>query len=411
MSERNGNGSGPTRRCEVLIAGAGPAGLATALYLLRRRPDLAGKIIALERARHPRPKVCAGGLIPKTLAALDELGLDLDVPAAVVRRGIAVTEAGRVDLPGDDVLCKVIRRDQFDASLARAAVDAGVEIVEECRLLHVAVDAGEARVRAERGEFCAPIMVGADGSGSRVREQLFGARRGSLGRALMLDLPANGDAVEFAQAAYRFDFTCVARGVAGYSWSFPCLVDGRPHLNVGIYEQFTSEQRTNRALLAALAEAFPDLAIDPGAGAHYKAFPIRWYDPADRFVAGPVLLVGDAAGIDPLMGEGISFAFEHGKLAAAAIDARLRGDLKALADYDQRLHQGSIARKLRRLHFAARRFYGPHHRWYFRLASLSRATQRIGIDWYNGTHGLDQLSTLALAGKWVRAVLSGRAIS
>src|SRR5579875_41158 len=119
MSERNGNGSGPTRRCEVLIAGAGPAGLATALYLLRRRPDLAGKIIALERARHPRPKVCAGGLIPKTLAALDELGLDLDVPAAVVRRGIAVTEAGRVDLPGDDVLCKVIRRDQFDASLAR----------------------------------------------------------------------------------------------------------------------------------------------------------------------------------------------------------------------------------------------------------------------------------------------------
>ena len=48
------------RSCRVLIAGAGPAGLATALYLLRRRPELAGEVIALERA-HPRPKVCAGG--------------------------------------------------------------------------------------------------------------------------------------------------------------------------------------------------------------------------------------------------------------------------------------------------------------------------------------------------------------
>jgi flavin-dependent dehydrogenase len=398
------------RRCEVLIAGAGPAGLATALHLLRRRPDLAGKVIALERARHPRAKVCAGGLIPKTLAALDELGLELSVPAAVVRRGIAVSEAGRVDLPGDDVLCKVIRRDQFDASLARAAMGAGLEIVEDCRVLEVNAGTDEVRAVTERGEVCASLMVGADGSGSRVREQLFAAR-GSIGRALMLDLPADSDAVEFAEAAYRFDFTCVTRGIAGYAWSFPCIIEGRPHLNIGIYDQFAGGQRTNRDLLTALAAAFPELEVDPGARARYKAFPIRWYDPTDRFVAGPVLLAGDAAGIDPLMGEGISFAFEHGKLAAAAIDAYLTGDLQALAEYDRRLHRGSIARKLRRLRFAARRFYGPHHRWYFRLAGLSRTTQRIGIDWYNGVRGLDELPTLALAGKWARAVLSGRVVS
>ena len=400
------------RRCEVLIAGAGPAGLATALHLLRRRPDLAGRIIALERARHPRTKVCAGGLIPKTLAALDDLGLELSVPAVLVRRGIAVTEAGRVDLPGGDVLCAVIRRDQFDAWLARAAVSAGLEIVEDCRVLEVKAGAGEARVRAERGEFSAPLLVGADGSGSRVREQLFGPARGSIGRALMLDLPADGDAVEFAGAAYRFDFTCVGLGIAGYSWSFPCIIEGRPHLNVGIYDQLpASGQRTNRALLAALAAAFPELEIDPGAHSRYKAFPIRWYDPADRFVTGPVMLVGDAAGVDPLMGEGISFAFEHGKLAAAAVDAHLSGDSQAVAAYDQRLHRGSIARKLRRLRFAARRFYGPHHRWYFRLAGLSRATQRIGIDWYNGVNGLDEIPTLALARNWARAVLTGRGVS
>lgn len=398
------------RRCEVLIAGAGPAGLATALHLLRRRPDLAGRIIALERARHPRTKVCAGGLIPKTLAALDELGVELSVPAALVRRGIAVTATGRVDLPGGDVLCTVVRRDQFDASLARAAVSAGLEIVEDCRVLEVNAGAGEARVRAERGEFSAPLLVGADGSGSRVREQIFGAARGSIGRALMLDIEVHLGAIEFSAAAYRFDFTCVGLGIAGYSWSFPCLIEGRPHLNVGIYEQFHG-RHSNRDLLAALAAAFPELEIDPGGSTRYKAFPIRWYDPADRFAAGPVMLVGDAAGVDPLMGEGISFAFEHGKLAAAAIDAHLTGDSQAVADYDLRLHRASVARKLRRLRFAARRFYGPHHRWYFRLAGLSRATQRIGIDWYNGVNGLDEIPTLALARKWAGAVLTGRGVS
>jgi len=37
------------------------------------------------------------------------------------------------------------------------------------------------------------------------------------------------------------------------------------------------------------------------------------------------LLVGDAAGVDPLMGEGISFAFEYGRRAASAASAEPTG--------------------------------------------------------------------------------------
>src|SRR5260370_15311241 len=95
--------------CRILIAGAGPAGLATALYLLRRRPELAGQVVALERARHPRPKVCAGGLIPKTLLALAELGLSLDVPAVNVPPGLARTEGGAVDYRDARGPCTIVR--------------------------------------------------------------------------------------------------------------------------------------------------------------------------------------------------------------------------------------------------------------------------------------------------------------
>ena len=57
--------------------------------------------------------------------------------------------------------------------------------------------------------------------------------------------------------------------------------------------------------------------------------------------------------------------------------------------------------------FAARRFYGPRHRLYFRLAALSRSAQQIGIDWYNGADHLDEAPLPSLLAKWARAVLLG----
>src|SRR5208282_4669928 len=230
---------GSSRKCDVLIAGAGPAGLATALFLVKNRPSLAGRIVAIEKSAHPRFKVCAGGLIPKTMLALEELGIALDVPAVEVLRGEASTPVGGVDLSRNgDVIATVIRRDLFDAMLARAASEAGVEIVQRDRVLDVTQDAGGVRVSTEGGLFEAQILVGADGSGSRVRRAVFGARKETIGRALMTDIAVDPERTpEFIERRYRFDFRCVSAGINGYSWSFPCLIGGGPHLNVGIYDQ------------------------------------------------------------------------------------------------------------------------------------------------------------------------------
>ncbi len=404
------------RKCEVLIVGAGPAGMATALFLLRLRPELAGKVVALEKARHPRVKVCAGGLIPKTIAAMKELGLELEVPAVEVRAGRARTMVGEVHYPAGEALCTVVRRDQFDARLARAAREAGLELVEDCRVLEVEPGPERVVVRTERGAFEAAVVVGADGSGSRVGAAVFGRRKDSIGRALMADVavdPARTE--EFSARLYRFDFRCVAAGIKGYAWSFPCLIGGRPYLNVGIYDQCPRETsrpgQAKASLLDELRAAFPELPLEElgRRPSSFKCFPIRWYRRDARFTAaaGRVILAGDAAGVDPLMGEGISCAFEHGKLAAEAAVRFLAGAGDALNHYERTLHRGPLGRKLAKLNFAARHFYGPRHRWFFRLAGLSRQAQWLGVDWYNGVRNLDQMPVPVLLAKWAGAVLLG----
>src|SRR5438477_88838 len=77
--------------------GAGPGGAATALALAATAPALAARTLLLDKARHPRDKTCAGGVIPKALRLLDELGVGFDVPHVRV-------DAATVAVPGGNVV-------------------------------------------------------------------------------------------------------------------------------------------------------------------------------------------------------------------------------------------------------------------------------------------------------------------
>ena len=65
----------------MIIVGAGPAGISTALHLAQIAPEMVQRTLILEKAHHPRPKLCGGGLLPDAEVILNSLGLDSsDVP-------------------------------------------------------------------------------------------------------------------------------------------------------------------------------------------------------------------------------------------------------------------------------------------------------------------------------------------
>ena len=369
---------------DVLIVGAGPAGSVLALQLARIAPDLAARTLVVEKSRHPRHKVCAGGLIPHTLECLRELDIELSVPHARVHRATARVPGAELHYQSRD-LCAVVRRNEFDALLANHARDRGVRIREDEKVLEIRRDGAELCVLTERGEIRPRVLVGADGSGSIVRRQLFAAGRNTLGRAVMCDLRAAEIGGVDAER-YVFDFRAVPRGLRGYVWEFPCWIGGELFLNVGAY----ALDRGERLSLPALTqERANQLGV---ASARLEAFPIRWYDPADAVGAPGVMLVGDAAGCDPLMGEGISYAFEFARLAAREIaDGFASGDF-AFARYSQAVAASWFGRKLRRLRTIARLFYGRGSYLGFALASRSRRLQGAGIRWYNGVGDWDRIS-------------------
>ncbi len=57
---------------DVIVVGAGPGGSSVARYLAQEGFD----VIALEKSRFPREKVCGDGLTPRAVRELQLIGLD-----------------------------------------------------------------------------------------------------------------------------------------------------------------------------------------------------------------------------------------------------------------------------------------------------------------------------------------------
>lgn len=345
---------------DVIIVGAGPAGISTALHLANLAPELVSRTLILEKAHHPRPKLCGGGILPDAEVVLRHLGLDItEVPHVDVDWAHFDFDGQGMKMRGEKkglFAFRVIRRHEFDAWLASKARERGFLIHENTTVKSIAATETGVVVATDQSEYHAAVVVGADGSNSVVRRAIVPHEDLHVARLLEIVTEPKPQKSFHKQSDSYFDFVVVPQGIQGYVWDFPAVEKGKPVRVRGVYDSNVLSFKTDVPLRLALDEEFGRHGLHLS---DYKleGHPLRWFDAKSVFSAPRILLVGDAAGADALFGEGISLALGYGGLAAHAIqDAFTRKDY-SFHDYRRAILRSELGKSLQRRTWWARFFY------------------------------------------------------
>ncbi len=335
----------PEPAADVLIAGAGPAGSATAALLARA----GARVTLVDRAAFPRDKACSEYMSPEAVRILDRLGVlgAVEAAGAAPLVGTAVTAACGARLHGEFARAGYrpfrptglsIARRVLDSELLAAARAAGAEVLERTAVEELVYERGAiggAVLRdgaGRRRALRARLTVGADGLRSLVARRLGGYRQGRPRRVAFVahleGVEGMGSSAEmYVGTAGYIGLNPLGAGLTNVALVVPAAraaaargrAEGFFLEGLGIFPEV--RRRVERARVARRV-----LATGPFAA---------W---SGRIVADGAALVGDAADFfDPFTGEGIYSALRGAELlsqtALAALDRSGMVSARRLAPY------------------------------------------------------------------------------
>lgn len=351
---------------DVLVVGAGPAGSLAAWQLARA----GARVLMVDRAAFPRPKLCGDTLNPGAVRLLDSLGLNGGpIAAAPELSGMLITGPGtRIAARyGDGASGRAVERTVLDHWLLEQAIAAGVKF--------------------ESGVNVRAANVDATGTRRRVRGVTLITREGSTVRLpALMTIAADGRAATVARslglartppAPRRWAFGGYVRGIAGTTDVGEMHIRGRAYVGIAplsgdvanvcvvadragaagrAEDVFWARLRSDRELAPRFADATLVSKVTP-------------VGPLALTVDAPgldgLLLAGDAAGfIDPMTGDGLHLAMRGALLAAD----------EALAALERGTPDGSVAR----LAQARQRVLGPKLRFNRALRQLVDRPAAVG---------------------------------
>lgn len=340
---------------EAVIVGAGPSGCAAAIELANLDPTLAGRILLIDKAVFPRPKLCAGGLSVDTDSELQALGVAIDVAATPIHTTQFLLPTGRLTFSLSNQF-RIVRRTDFDHALLKAAQARGIVTHEGEPVEDVILSQDGVLIRTPKTEYRAKLLIAADGANSKIRVALGLSRIGRL----MIAMEVHSAYSDLARADIQentaiLDLRVLNNGVPGYCWIFPSVNESLRQISLGIMAApFHSHQLS--PVKTVFGNWLQRLGLDVDK-VRIASHPALRYESKAACSQQRVLFVGDAAGVEPLFGEGIVSALAYGRIAAgAAFDALRTGDF-SFADYERRVRSSEIGSLMRRRKIIARRLY------------------------------------------------------
>ena len=252
---------------DVIVVGAGPGGSSVARYLAQEGFD----VIALEKSRFPREKVCGDGLTPRAVRELQLIGLPTPREEGwIPNRGLRMIGGGhRLEFPWHELesfpnFGLSLPRSEFDHRLAEHARAGGADVreawhvdsalQEDGRVVGVSAravdDAG--RKTGEAVEYRAPLVIAADGVSARMALGLGMERKKNrpIGVAVRTYFTTPRHEEEWMEGHLTIWDGEHGKSnlLPGYGWIFP-LGDGTANVGLGHAERqrHTVQTRSPRA--------------------------------------------------------------------------------------------------------------------------------------------------------------------
>ncbi|MCW5828855.1 MAG: FAD-dependent monooxygenase [Deltaproteobacteria bacterium] len=385
---------------DVAVVGSGPAGMSTAISLKRLAPQLS--VVVLEKSVHPRPKLCGGGVLGRAVPLFNALGLDLHkAPVEAVRAGhVDIRFRQRQITLSEPEMVFVFERSALDHWLVRSARGHGIDIREHSPVRAISGKPGGFSIETTSGATIqAKVIVGADGVGSIVRRTFVEPVSRGLSQLVQVEAPLKAAPPD----TLRFDFTAIHDGVNGYSWLFPERdTAGNPVAKIGVYSRHGRSPVPLRDYCIRTASRY-GYDVSPKQVHHWS---FREFAAGhSRYSAPGVLLVGDAAGSDPLVAEGIRQAIWWGQLAAEHICRKLGqdGDV-TLRGYERAVNSSGLGIELKRNRFFADMLYSPLHPVGLAAGFYEPRILEKVFAWVAGRNDYENLTAAETAKKAIKAV-------
>jgi geranylgeranyl reductase family protein len=318
---------------DVVVVGAGPAGSTAAKFLSEKGM----KVLLIDKDKFPRDKPCGGGIC-EHITEFDHIREKIekgpsDFLDSICIRGKIVSPSAQhtTDYLSETPLFYNVRRKKFDYELVQFAIDAGAEVLENCKVKEVFTTQEKAVVKlANSREFICKVIVGAGGAYDvvanylRKKERLREKQGKDFGMAVVEEFEVGE---EFIDRAYGKERTSMINlkhaNLNGYAWVF----SKHDILNIG-YGGFNDEMK--KIDIKKEFKNYLDFLKRNGylpkwiESKKLKGAPVPFVGNIKKTYTDRIIIVGDAAGfVSPLTGEGIYYAMDSGKIASEVISKAL----------------------------------------------------------------------------------------